>query len=1119
MFREKEVGSMEVMAKLDQQTLVGFGPVILDALQNLERRAKPQQLILARYFSIPERPRLLIQGRVWRWEFELQGTEFGYGNFEPVVTMEFDTRNLDAKGLATMQSSIEKIAVLCNCYDSKPCVHAIACSNYLRKQLNAPDREVAEKWIQSCVSDGRDVGQRIIDELAKIEPTAETTGEESLARLQWRITGINFDNSAYVRPNLEIVAYLQTAKKRGGWTKGRFVKNFFDNMPEQALAHPTDRTLAALVHFAGNGYHERPLVAVRECLRLLKDHTNVVFDNEALTPCRIEFVPIELQMETDEQGVYRPKLLLANHRIDTPNNLLIGEVGPDKFLLLIADVGSGHLWVSEVDGATRRMLAQFERAHRKQAVFDKAMAEQLADMIAQRTTDHSVQLNLPESLAGPEQVLQPIVELHLAPQMPSGMTASLRVSCDATKEPPIPGEEPGRLRIVTPAGRYQLLRDLTEESRQAQHWVDLCELEKYAPLGAYSWLAADEEKALDLIEHLQQLGQAAPTVCWPKSPPLRIIGEITPQRLRVQLTSQRDWFGIAGSASLEGLEIPLAELLAALRSRRRFIPLADGQFAVISEELRARLTSIQDVAQSEAGVLRVSQAATAIVEEALGSDIRFESDARWQEALARLHQARDLKPVLPDNLHADLRDYQKAGYDWLARLSHWGLGGCLADDMGLGKTVQALGILLHRAADGPALIVAPTSVGTNWVREAQRFAPSLRPKLYREHDRQHLVEQSGPNDLVITSYQLLQRDVERFASRGWTTLVLDEAQFIKNFQTKTAQAVRELDADWRLALTGTPLENHVGELWSLMRVVCPGLLGSWERFRKGFAEPIERDRNPDRLMALSRVIRPFILRRTKKEVLKDLPPRQEVVLFAELSEDERRKYDAARMAALSELTVNTGSQENDQQKRIRVLAWLTRLRQIACHPRLVDAAWDQSSAKLDLLMEIIEELREGEHRALVFSQFVQHLALVREALDKAGIHYQYLDGSTPAAQRQLAVDAFQNGEGELFLISLKAGGTGLNLTAADYVVHLDPWWNPAVEDQATDRAHRIGQQRNVTVYRLVAKDTIEEQILALHGSKRELISGVLEGSDRAARLNTEELVSLIRLSQVQNGED
>jgi SNF2 family DNA or RNA helicase len=381
------------------------------------------------------------------------------------------------------------------------------------------------------------------------------------------------------------------------------------------------------------------------------------------------------------------------------------------------------------------------------------------------------------------------------------------------------------------------------------------------------------------------------------------------------------------------------------------------------------------------------------------------------------------------------------------------------------------------------------------------------------------VEQAGPNDLVITSYQLLQRDVERFASRGWTTLVLDEAQFIKNFQTKTAQAVRELDADWRLALTGTPLENHVGELWSLMRVVCPGLLGSWERFRKGFAEPIERDRNPDRLMALSRVIRPFILRRTKKEVLKDLPPRQEVVLFAELSDDERRKYDAARMAALSELTANTASQENDQQKRIRVLAWLTRLRQIACHPRLVDAAWDQSSAKLDLLMEIIEELREGEHRALVFSQFVQHLALVREALDKAGIHYQYLDGSTPAAQRQLAVDAFQNGEGELFLISLKAGGTGLNLTAADYVVHLDPWWNPAVEDQATDRAHRIGQQRKVTVYRLVAKDTIEEQILALHGSKRELISGVLEGSDRAARLNTEELVSLIRLSQVQNGEE
>jgi SNF2 family DNA or RNA helicase len=292
------------------------------------------------------------------------------------------------------------------------------------------------------------------------------------------------------------------------------------------------------------------------------------------------------------------------------------------------------------------------------------------------------------------------------------------------------------------------------------------------------------------------------------------------------------------------------------------------------------------------------------------------------------------------------------------------------------------------------------------------------------------------------------------------------------------------------------------------------LLGSWEKFRKNFAEPIERHRSKDRLLALGRVVRPFILRRTKKEVLSELPERTEVVRLAEFSEAERKKYDAARLAALNELTQG-GSEDSDPQMRIRVLAWLTRLRQLACHPRLVDKRWDKSSAKLDLFMEIVSELREGEHRALVFSQFVQHLSLLRESLDRVGIKYQYLDGATPAAKRQEAVDAFQAGSGDLFLISLKAGGTGLNLTAADYVIHMDPWWNPAVEDQATDRAHRLGQLRAVTVYRLVAKDTIEQQILALHEDKRELIAGVLDGADRAGRLSTDELISLIRLSQIE----
>jgi SNF2 family DNA or RNA helicase len=337
---------------------------------------------------------------------------------------------------------------------------------------------------------------------------------------------------------------------------------------------------------------------------------------------------------------------------------------------------------------------------------------------------------------------------------------------------------------------------------------------------------------------------------------------------------------------------------------------------------------------------------------------------------------------------------------------------------------------------------------------------------------------------------------------------LDEAQFIKNAQTKTSRAIRDLDADWRIALSGTPLENHLGELWSLMRTISPGLLGSWDRFRNRFADPIERHKDTERRQSLARLVRPFILRRTKEHVLKELPPRTEITLQAHLSREERQRYDDARLTALAELSGGGG--EKAGEYRMRTLAWLTTLRQLACHPRLVDHSWERGSAKLDLLSSLIEELRDGEHRALIFSQFVKHLGLIREMLDARGIRYQYLDGATPAKERQSRVDAFQAGEGELFLISLKAGGTGLNLTAADYVIHLDPWWNPAVEDQATDRAHRIGQDRPVTVYRLVASGTIEEQILQMHADKRELVAGVLDGTDKAAKMDTEDLIRLIK---------
>jgi superfamily II DNA or RNA helicase len=1107
---------MTNLAQLDPPKATGLIVHILQAIAQLEKKIRPQQLLMARYYSTNDLPRLKRAESTLQWDFELQGVSPVRGQYNTSILFDLDTRHLSASVDDPSVRVVRQLSAQCSCTEEiKPCVHQIFCLHFLRRNLSQKSTDDAMQWMESCITDGRHAGKKFVESLdylkiPDVEPSDEEPQErERLTRIQWRI--------AFTQHSVRINPYLQTMRKRGGWNKGRMVRESLDTVDETTLSHPADRTLVLLLQAAEESYRGQTPRMIRECFKLLYDHPNVTLDDENQTPIRIRECPLEVRVE-EESEIYRPSVFQGDYQIVSTKdaaNCSIGAINNNESVMFRLDREQRCILVSTLDQKMKRLIDDLQMAERREAVFDQETAERFADLVAAAANPLQVQINLPERLAGPEQPLEPNIELHLSPFGKESLMVSLRVACDLVREAPVPGMEPDRLRVATAAGRFQLLRALEEEAMRADEIAGVLELGRLSYESPYTWIAETPDESLDLIQRIQQLGEDAPTVCWPKSQPMRIIGEITPQRLQVRLTSQRDWFGVEGVAQLEGLEIPLAELLAALRGGRRFVPLGDGQFAMISEQLRQRLNSIQDVSTTESGQIRVSRAATAVIEEALGTDITFEADSSWRDALDRLRTAKTLQPKVPANLMADLREYQKSGYSWLARLAHWGIGGCLADDMGLGKTVQTLGILIDRSSKGAALIIAPTSVGSNWQREAERFAPSLKPKLYREHDRQTLIDSAGPGDLIITSYQLLQRDVERFTARSWYTLVLDEAQFIKNFQTKTAQAVRQLDADWRIALSGTPLENHLGELWSLMRTVSPGLLGSWDRFRKNFAEPIERQGNRDRLQALGRVVRPFILRRTKKEVLSELPERTEVVRYAELSTEERKKYDAARMAAINELTQPEG-EEGEAQMRIRVLAWLTRLRQLSCHPALVDKRWTESSAKLDLFMEIVEELREGEHRALVFSQFVQHLSLLREALDKAGVTYQYLDGSTPAAKRQEAVDRFQAGEGDLFLISLKAGGTGLNLTAADYVIHMDPWWNPAVEDQATDRAHRIGQQRAVTVYRLVAKDTIEQQILALHADKRELISGVLDGADRAGRMSTDELVSLIRLSQVES---
>ena len=653
-------------------------------------------------------------------------------------------------------------------------------------------------------------------------------------------------------------------------------------------------------------------------------------------------------------------------------------------------------------------------------------------------------------------------------------------------------------------------RNLQAEKKHLDSLLDAFPfLEEIGDADSGEWLIEDPELGLSLVEGLPALPAIA-GVDWPKGKSVRVI-TVDAGKLGITVSKERDWFRVSGQAGLdEGLVVQLEALLAAARDKSRFIPMGDGVYAALTRSLKQKLLDLAAVAETDKQGSKVPQIAAAWLDEVLdGTDLSAGKDFR--KAIEALRAAQALQPKLPKSLQADLRPYQEEGYQWAMRLAAAGLGACLADDMGLGKTLQALAVLLERASGGPALVIAPTSVCGNWQAEALRFAPSLNVRIYSEAgeaEREQLVAQAGPQDVLIVSYTLLQLAQERFAAQQWHTVVADEAQAIKNATTKRSQAVFELPADFRLALSGTPVENRLAELWSIMRFANPGLLGSIARFNERFAGPIERNRDREAQHVLKRLVGPFIMRRTKAQVLQDLPPRTELILSVTPEAAEAAHYEALRRQAISDVSALDASQAG--QARFNILAQLTRLRRAACDPRLSSPEFGIAGAKVQAFAELAAELAVNGHKTLVFSQFVDFLQILRAPLDAAGIRYQYLDGATPAAERSKRVAAFQAGDGDFFLISLKAGGFGLNLTAADYVVITDPWWNPAAEDQAMGRAHRIGQQRPVTVYRLVSKGTIEERIVDLHHDKRALADSILDDGDAASLPSTDDLIALIR---------
>jgi SNF2 family DNA or RNA helicase len=608
----------------------------------------------------------------------------------------------------------------------------------------------------------------------------------------------------------------------------------------------------------------------------------------------------------------------------------------------------------------------------------------------------------------------------------------------------------------------------------------------------------DPEAALDLLAALQR-AEPAPVLAWPKGKARRVISA---GKFSVSSKTGRDWLGIEGELEHSEGTIKLSQLIGLLESSRgRYLTLDGERFIELSESLRKRVQSLANFADAR-GKVEVPLLAGAVLAPQLG----LEHLDGLKLVNKKMAQAFALEAALPSTLQAELRDYQIAGFRWLMQMAHWGAGACLADDMGLGKTIQALALLLARASGGPAVVMAPTSVIGNWQREAARFAPTLNVLRFDALDRSAELPKLVAFDVLLVSYGLLTTHSESLSKPIFHTIVLDEAQAIKNATTQRAQAACALQGEFRLATTGTPLENHLGELWSLMRFLNPGLLSSQEKFQSRFSGPIERDPSCPAKSILRQLIAPFLLRRTKAQVLSELPPKTEITLTIAPSAEEVQLMQGLRAAALDKL----GNMDAvTAEKRFHILAEITRLRRAACHPDLIAPELKIPSAKMAQLLELVTELKENRHRALIFSQFVDYLAIVRNAFDAAGISFQYLDGSTPMKAREAAVHAFQDGASDVFLLSLKAGGVGLNLTAADYVIHLDPWWNPAVEQQASDRAHRIGQTRPVTIYRLVLQGSIEEQILSLHGQKRELIDSMLSERESAKPVSADELMALI----------
>ncbi len=659
-----------------------------------------------------------------------------------------------------------------------------------------------------------------------------------------------------------------------------------------------------------------------------------------------------------------------------------------------------------------------------------------------------------------------------------------------------------------------------DQKEEASLMTQLAEMH-FQPRSTKLWFMEPEEAIAFLLDSYPTLVEN-----W------RVYGEKALTRYKVRMSQpiisakiesneKEKWFSLDIDVEYDGQHLPLEKIWKAWVRGRRYVQLKDGSYTSLPESWLEKLShKLQALGFDPAKPPKrqFKQFEAPVLDSLLDDLPNAETDSFWNSLREKVRNFKEVEPVqTPAGLNATLRNYQLQGVSYLNFLSEYGFGGILADEMGLGKTIQTLSFIQHmvnRGYEGPNLIVVPTSVLPNWERESEKFVPHLKRLIIYGTRREGMFRKVADSDIVVTTYALLRRDLEELEKHYFNSIILDEAQNIKNPNTITARSVRSIKARMRLCLSGTPIENNLFELWSLFEFLMPGFLGSQHAFQRGVVKPI-REGDEESLEYLRSRVKPFILRRIKAEVAKDLPPKIENVTYCNMTEEQAELYAALTRKLRDQVLADVES-KGMAKSQMSILDALLKLRQICCHPRLLKvdmpgfSTGSLPSGKFEAFKDMIFDVVEGGHKVLVFSQFVQMLQIIRGWLQLTDIPFCYLDGTSKDRLDQ--VDRFNNSQDiPIFLISLKAGGTGINLTSADYVIHYDPWWNPAVESQATDRTHRIGQTRQVFSYKLICQNTVEEKILKLQEMKRGVAEAVIPGQDTWKSLTKEDLEMLFEV--------